>query len=67
MEYGLCWLAVLVPVALAVRAAFFVRRLQALTDAAWMLVYYASRAFLPLLMVLLASFTAYILLKKEEI
>lgn len=67
VEYGLCWLAVLVPVALAVRAAFFVRRLQALTDAAWMLVYYASRAFLPLLLVLLASFTAYILLKKEEI
>ncbi len=67
VEYGLCWLAVLVPVALAVRAAFFVRRLQALTDTAWMLVYYASGAFLPLLLVLLASFTAYILLKKEEI
>ena len=64
---GRSWLAVLVPVSLAVRAAFFVRRLQALTDAAWMLVYYASRAFLPLLLVLLASFTAYILLKKEEI
>lgn len=66
VEYGLCWLSQFVVLGLALRAAFFVQQVKWSTQAAWKLVYRADQLFSPLMLLLVLTFAAYSLMKREE-